>query len=200
MNAPLSPQHLDALTEIVNIGVGRAANVLNEMVGSPIQLKVPSVKVVDPAGILDELRSHIGLRAACVNMPFQGSLTGLASMVFPPESAVKLVSLLTGEEITGVEMDSLMVETLNEISNIVINSVIGQISNMMRQKIYYSIPTFHGGKVEDILTHSLYKNGRIIIANAEFQVKAHNIQGNIMLVFEIASFESLISAIASEIQ
>jgi len=45
-DAPLSPLELDALTELVNIGVSRSAGSLREMVGEEIILSVPKVELV----------------------------------------------------------------------------------------------------------------------------------------------------------
>ena len=36
---------VDALTELINIGVGRAAGMLNQILEAHIQLQVPSVKI-----------------------------------------------------------------------------------------------------------------------------------------------------------
>jgi chemotaxis protein CheY-P-specific phosphatase CheC len=41
-----SPEQLDALRELINIGIGRAAGVLNEMLSAHIQLYVPDVEIL----------------------------------------------------------------------------------------------------------------------------------------------------------
>ena len=53
----VSPERIDALTELINIGVGRAASSLNQMCGAHVRLQVPSVAVVDG----DDLDTVIGL-------------------------------------------------------------------------------------------------------------------------------------------
>ena len=40
----ISPEHLDALQELLNIGVGRAAGSLNQMLGKPIRLYIPLIQ------------------------------------------------------------------------------------------------------------------------------------------------------------
>ena len=42
----LSDLQLDALTELVNLGVSRAATNLREMVGAQVHLSVPTVELV----------------------------------------------------------------------------------------------------------------------------------------------------------
>ena len=46
---PLNELELDALTELVNIGVSRAADSLREMVGEEIILSVPKVELLGRA-------------------------------------------------------------------------------------------------------------------------------------------------------
>ena len=44
----LTPDQIDALKELINIGIGRSASMLNEMVNTRVYLQVPSVKVFSP--------------------------------------------------------------------------------------------------------------------------------------------------------
>ena len=41
----LTEFQFDALTEVINIGVGRAASILNEMIETHISLQIPEIKV-----------------------------------------------------------------------------------------------------------------------------------------------------------
>ena len=50
--ALLNELQLDALTELVNIGVSRAASSLREMVGSQVLLSVPNVSLETRAGAI----------------------------------------------------------------------------------------------------------------------------------------------------
>ena len=47
----VSAEEIDALRELINIGVGRAAGALNDMVGAHVELRVPSVRLVSTADI-----------------------------------------------------------------------------------------------------------------------------------------------------
>jgi chemotaxis protein CheC len=41
----LTARQLDALQELVNIGIGQAAGILNDMIDSPIRLQIPYVQI-----------------------------------------------------------------------------------------------------------------------------------------------------------
>ena len=51
----LSELELDALTELVNIGVSRAATSLGAMVGQQVLLSVPSVAIVSRARAMEQI-------------------------------------------------------------------------------------------------------------------------------------------------
>ncbi|NEO26772.1 MAG: chemotaxis protein CheC, partial [Kamptonema sp. SIO4C4] len=87
---------LDALQELVNIGVGQAAGTLNEMVQSHIHLKVPEVSVLSLQEAQSTLESRLnGEFLSSVQLQFHGNFAGVAQLIFPTDSATKLVTILT---------------------------------------------------------------------------------------------------------
>ena len=92
MNA--SPRQLDALRELINIGIGKAAALLNEMLSAHIQLHVPRVEIIavaDLESVIDRLGGGV---TAAVQLSFRGPFNGSASLVFADEGANRLVDLL----------------------------------------------------------------------------------------------------------
>lgn len=191
----MTPLQLDALKEIVNIGVGRAAASLNDMLDSPIQLEVPEVRLID----YEELNAVTGAKTekfSCVQLGFKSSFSGMAALVFPPASAVKLVAALTNEEPDNPGLDGLMAGTLNEVGNIVINCVIGTIGNILERPFDFSIPNYLHGTLKDILHLEANSNlHSVLLVNTHFIVHEKHVEGNIFLVFETASFDALLLAI-----
>ena len=84
LDPTLSELERDALTELVNIGVSRAAASLRKMVGEQVLLSVPSVEVVSHATALtligerEELDDLVGVR-----QEFSGAFSGRALLIFP---------------------------------------------------------------------------------------------------------------------
>lgn len=191
-----SAYHLDALREIVNTGVGRAAASLNALLDSHIELDVPSIRIFDPADI-DLGRDDIyRAELACVKLNFNGFFAGSAVLVFPPESAIKLVSSLTGEPPGTMNLNAVMAGTLNEVGNIVINCVIGTIGNMLRESFDFSLPNYLEGKLSELLIcHEHQEAEKILLILTRFKVEDRHVEGSIFLFFEVGSFDTLISAI-----
>jgi len=86
-------------------------------------------------------------------MSFDGSFSGNAALIFSPESAMILVSTLTDEPPIPGEMDALCMGTLTEVGNILMNGVIGSISNALQAKMHFSLPGYMESEADDLMTH-----------------------------------------------
>jgi chemotaxis protein CheC len=198
----ITADQLDALQEFINIGVGRAAAMLNEMVESRILLNVPVVKVFDGVQLKQELIARFNNhRFAAVRLNFTGSFSGSAELIFPTESASTLVSLLTGEDRNSPDLDAVKIGTLTEVGNIVINGVIGSVSNLLKQRMDYSLPMYSEDTISNLLlsNYPIDMNTVFLLAQTGFEIEQLEIVGEIILIFEMTSFGALLSAIDEEI-
>jgi chemotaxis protein CheC len=191
----LSPLEIDALTEIINIGVGRAASSLNDIIGAHIQLKVPRIELF-PLEKLSELLLRLGhSNVSTVIQAFHGEFTGSAALLFPPESTQRLLSALTGTTVKPANLDAESRSTLMEIGNIVINCILGTMANILECSMDFTLPRYQKIKnIVDLLTGTgLNENeaGFIILAEANFYIKSLEVTGYIFIFFKIDSFEIL---------
>jgi chemotaxis protein CheC len=193
----LTVEQLDTLQELVNIGVGRAAGVLNGIIGSPIRLRIPYVRILSAIEVKQELEKRLGSSAiSSVKLGFTGSFAGSAQLVFPIDSAAKLVSVVTDEDIDTIELNALKIGTLTEVGNIVINGVMGSISNVLKQRLNYELPSYIEDTVENLLTLSdLQAPATVLLAQTRFTIEKFDIEGDIILIFQVGSFNTLLSAI-----
>jgi len=191
----LSELQLDTLTELINIGVGRAAGVLNQMTQFPVKLQVPAITLLRPQQLAKESGLNDDDPFASVQLNFKGLFSGNAALVFPTNSAVKLVSILTGES-PASDIDEITVGTLNEVGNIVLNGIMGSISNVLEQGLKYSLPSYSEQALIELydIDH-LKPESIILIGKTQFSVEEIHIEGEILLIFELGSFDALINAI-----
>ena len=192
-----SSYHLDVMKEIVNTGVGRAAASLNSMLDSHIELDVPSIRMF-AFNEIDAVRDLYAPALSCVKLSFSGFFAGSAILVFPPESAVKLVASLTGEAPGTPTLNAVMAGTLNEVGNIVINSVIGTIGNILTKTFDFSLPNYLEGRLDELLSsHGSTVAGTdlILLIQTRFKVEDRQLEGSIFLIFEVGSFDTLTAAI-----
>lgn len=198
----ITAEEIDALQEIINVGVGRAASLLNEMLNSQIILEVPFVSVFNAVDLQRKLTKIFKDGSfVAVRLNFSGSISGTADLVFPSEAASTLVSIATGETPDSPDLDAVKIGTLTEVGNIVINCIMGSISNILKQRLQYRIPIYLEDSIENIL--SLNHIGRekiFLLAQASFTIEELKIIGDIVLIFEMSSFEVLITAINRELE
>jgi len=189
---PLSPLQLDILQELINIGVGRAAGMLNQMVNTHIQLQVPVLRVLTPPQLEELYASRMDTVFSAVQLSFTGEFAGISALIFPPESASKLVSVILGrDEIPGQD-NQLRSSTLQEVGNIVLNGVMGSIANILKEPLRYSPPDF---VEDDIATIVGSVTGMILVARTQFSMRDHLIEGEVLILFSLSSFDSLLAAI-----
>lgn len=191
----LTSLHIDALTEIVNIGIGQAAAILNEMLNSHVSLQAPYIEVIKPEDLPQYFTDYGDKNLSSVQMSFSGNLNGVSSLIFPLDSASKLVAALTGEKLGTSDLDSVKMEALNEVGNILLNGVMGSIGNIMEKHIDFSIPVYSEGSIEEIIRKNFSMSGAMVLAEGFFTVEDHTIKGNIVLLLQLLSMDLLLEAI-----
>lgn len=188
----------DALTELVNVGVGRAAASLATMVQDRIELSVPKLVTIP----FSELADHLGLvseiqeraQVSIVQQPFAGGVGGTASILFPIESARKLVSLLTDGALSAEELDLEMEAALTEVGNILINSVLGTLGNVTGVEIVFHLPEYTQCSSKEL--ESTFGDRDILLAVVLIGISGQEIKGHMVLLFDMPSMASLQSAIS----
>jgi chemotaxis protein CheC len=189
---------LDAVTEIVNIGVGKAAGQLNQMTGSHIRLQIPSLRIVRFSELnSSDITIFSGEKLSAVLLNFRGSFSGTSAVVFPPESASALVMLLTGEKEDSQDLDPMRIEALKEVGNIIINAMMGSIANILSEHLDYSIPAYYEGSILE--TPAMKKKSNednwVLIARTNFLIESIDIHGDILLLLEVGSLDRLVEGI-----
>ncbi len=193
----LTELQTDALKEVINLGVGYAASSLNDLVGTHVSLCVPEVAMLS----WDEAKQRIAASGwdvlSTVQLQFSGQLKGNVALVFPSDSAGKLVSLLTGDEGGSQDVNGIRAATLEEAGNILLNGVVGSISNLLGESISFSVPYYSevAGLPAGLVGPGGTEGFHIIFARARFMVACHEIEGEILLFFEVGSLEVLIEVL-----
>lgn len=194
------PHFLDAFSEIVNIGIGRAAGVLNRMITSRVTLRVPHIEII-PYSRIGEKAEMLGNETlSSVKINLTGEITGSASLLFSPDSASKLVAMLTGEPMGSPDLDSLKTETLNELGNILLNNVLGSIANMCNLRMKFSIPYYNEGLMREMFSATDDGDSRIVIVHTTFSVQEQMVEGTILLLFTLATIGNLMAGLEKNTQ
>lgn len=192
----MTEEKKDALVELLNIGVGRAAGMLNQMTSHQITLRVPSIELVTLNDLGEVMNGRLEDILAAVKMDFSGSFSGTAALVFPTTSAAQLVSYLTDEEPGTPDLDALRAVTLTEVGNIVVNCVMGSITNMLSEQVMYSLPTYQEGSITALVSSErMTVDEWMLLIQTRFCIEQLSIEGDIVLILEVGSLDALFNGI-----
>ena len=190
------PYILDAIQELINIGVGNSAAMLAQLTHTPIKLFVPDVRILKLSELTREPDLMTKQPMATVYLEFSGEFSGRTALMIPQENATDLVNLILQDSYEAEGLDAVMVDTLKEVANIIVNGVMGSISNLLSEHLTYSIPTYHLTAVLTIIEQSGWDDEKeIILANTMFQVHDSNIIGKIIMILDIGALEILVDKI-----
>lgn len=182
----------DALTELVNMGVSRAATHLSRMVSDQVHLSVPSVDIVtrDAATEFLVTRERSGLVA--VEQEFRGSFAGRALLIFPEVNSLELARAVLGTELTLAEIVDLEQDAVAEIGNIILNGCLVVIANTLKDQLSISLPAVLRGNGMDILKDKSGNSGELVLfLYIDFSIRSRSIRGYIALLMGVSSLESL---------
>ena len=189
----LDPHFRDALTEFVGLGIGKAGEVLNAMLDSHIDLSAPSVRIIASENLAEVLTHGSQAKLSSVEMRYSGSIDGTVKLIFQSIDAGKLVDSIIGENSIQEEgLDAIRAGTLCEIGNVVINAMLGTISNQLNLSLSYTVPFYRENTAAELISDDLFQSGKIILLiESRFVVEDLEVAGNIAMYLSIISFGTL---------
>ena len=193
MSEILNELELDALTEMVNIGVNTAAASLREMVGEQVHLSVPKVSLVSRTDAIAKLGANGVVNLVGVHQVFEGDITGRVLLIFPDTKSLELVRAVTGGELPLEEIIELEQEALAEIGNIILNGCLATVANMLQRSLKMSLPEILRGEPARFFTLSPPPEaGEIVLfLYINFALRNRDIQGYIAMLMDMPSLANL---------
>jgi len=192
----------DALTELVNIGVSRAAANLRKMVGEHVLLSVPSVEVVSREGATTLIRERESGALVAVRQDFEGVFSGRALLIFPQSNSMALVHAVTGGALSADDAADMEDEALAETGNVVLNSCLATMANMLQRPLAMSLPeVIRGdGSVLFNLSPEATDNGVVLFLYINFAINDRDIRGYIAMLMDLPSLQALKGLISDFIE
>jgi chemotaxis protein CheC len=189
----LSDIEKDALAEIANMGVSRAAVSLRQMVGEQVFLSVPAVNIVTreaAAGLVERGNSP---RLVAVQQSFEGPFSGRALLIFPEAQSLELVRSIVGEEHSLEDVIDLEQEALAETGNVILNACLATIANVLRRSMRMSLPSVIRGDGATLFeTRSSDPDGDLVLfLYIDFTIKSRDVRGFIALLMDLPSITAL---------
>jgi len=183
----------DALSELVNLGVGKAAANLREMVKDEVLLSVPSVTVVSRAEASLLINEHETGRLVAIHQRFSGDLQGRALLIFPEANSLELVRAVTGGDVPLDDIVDLGQEALSETGNIILNGCLGTIGNMLRRTMQVSLPEIMRGNSSELLSLGGDQGygEAVLFLFINFSLRERAVRGYIAMLMDLPALTSL---------
>ena len=183
----------DALTEIVNIGVSRAASSLRKMIGDQVTLSVPAIEVVSQRRAARLISEREIPPLVAIRQDFSGPFSGRALLIFPEENSLELVRAVTGDELSVQEVLDIEHEALAETGNIILNSCLATMANMLQRSLTMTIPEVVRGDGASLfeVSEGVAADGLVLFLYIDFAVRKRDIRGYIAMLMDLPALESL---------
>lgn len=189
----LSDIEQDALAEIANMGVSRAAASLRQMVGEQVFLSVPAVNIVSCMEASRLAERGNAAKLVAVQQSFEGPFDGRALLIFPEAQSLELVRSIVGEEHSLEDVIDLEQEALAETGNIILNACLATIANVLRKTMRMSLPSViraDGATLFDVRTATANVD-LVLFLYIDFTIKNRDIRGFIALLMDLPAITAL---------
>jgi len=189
----LTELQLDALNELVNLGVSNAAASLGQMIGEEVILSVPKVAAVTRDEAIANLGERDTKRLVAVLQDFEGDIRGRALLIFPEAKSMELVRAVAGSELSLEEIMELEQEALAETGNVLLNACLSTIANNLQRGLRISLPeVIHGEGAEFFsLPPPPAATETVLFIYINFAVRQRDIQGFIAMLLDLPSLTML---------
>jgi chemotaxis protein CheC len=188
----LSELQHDALVEIFNIGVGHAAKAMSEIVNEPVTMSVPSISFLNRSSAAAMLGNKDSARVCGVSQHYQGAFSTEAILMFPEDKSLDIVRLMVGESVPLKELTEMEQEAMSEIGNIILNSCVGTLANVLSQELSGSLPEYHVGTSDEILHASgALADTVVLMLHIDFILETHQIHGYVAFILDLTALHDL---------
>ncbi len=188
----------DALTEVVNIGVSRAASSLRKMIGEEVILSVPDIEIMDPQDAARLIGERETDELVAIQQQFEGAFSGRALLIFPKETSLDLVRAIMGEDVPPDEIAEMEQEALAETGNVILNGCLATMANMLNRSLDVSLPEVLRGDGARLFVFEKEQsaNGLVLFLYINFSVRNRDIRGYIAMLMDLPSLTALQALIA----
>jgi chemotaxis protein CheC len=190
----LTADQLDALTEIFNIGAGRAAASLSDIVGDEVLLSVPKVEFYPANEVNAKVLSLSSARLGSVKQKFNGPFDLTASLVFTEERALEIVQEMLGSKVQMADLVEYEQEAMCEVGNIILNASLSAMADMLNISFESSLPEYSSDAPDRVIGRIVddTNNPMLLILHMNMIIEKRRSQGTLIFWMSSSSLDLLI--------
>ncbi|MFD0869168.1 CheY-P phosphatase CheC [Chlamydia abortus] len=196
---PMAEFQMDVLREVGNIGAGHAATALSKLLGRPVDMRVPQVKMVPFEQISDSVGGAEQVVIA-IFLRVEGDVPGNLFFIFSKGSAKQLLGSLVAGGMEGEgEFSEMELSALQEIGNILAGSYLTSLAELTQLDMVPSVPSLAIDMAGAILSYGLLEYGQMgeqaLFIDTNFLEGSEAIEGHFFLIPDPDSFDNLFAAL-----
>ncbi|OGS92488.1 MAG: chemotaxis protein CheC [Gallionellales bacterium GWA2_60_18] len=194
---PLSELQTDALTEIFNIGAGRAAASLSEIVGEAVKLSVPRIQLYQSSEIDAGILSLNSPRIGAVKQHFSGPFNADAMLLFTEDRALEIVHDMMGSQVGIEDVAEFEQEAMSELGNIILNACLSSMADMLELTLDSSLPVYTVGATDVVLQQIISDANQplMLVLHIDLAIENRHSQGYLVFLLSSSSLQKLLSHI-----
>ncbi len=198
----LSSLEIDTLREIGSIGTGNAATALSGMLGSPVRITLPEVRIMGYNEAIDWIGGPEPVTAG-VLVHIGGQLNGIMLSVQPLEFINLILDRMLSTTITDYsQLDELARSALLEVGNIMISTFINALSGLAGLKVELTVPSLTVDMQGAILTVPMAEYGGqtdyLMTIGGNFSCDGNELPCRLLLSPDIRSLNFLLRKLGVE--
>jgi chemotaxis protein CheC len=201
----LTPEQIDSLRELGNIGSGNAITALSKIINRRIEMSLTGVKIIpfwDFNKIFPDL--NIEVIGICSNIEKKPHLTLL--QIFSKDSIINILKLISEDNAKNLEyvndindLDNLTKSIIAEIGNILAGHYASSLANLMSIKLIPTAPNLAldtiGAITNSLIARYSKNTDYLIIINTEMNIEDLNINGIFSFIPSIETIETIFKLI-----
>jgi chemotaxis protein CheC len=185
----------DALGEIFNIGVGRAASSLSQIVNDTVLLSAPEVMLVNREEAAKVLLGAEFRQFSTVSQHFSGAFDAEAMLVFPESNALEIVRLMVGPHMSIEELSEFEQEAMCEVGNIILNACMSALADLFHVALNGTLPIHRFGDTESLSFLTGSDEQMILVLQVDMTISQQRVQGHILFLLSVPSMQSLLDCL-----
>jgi chemotaxis protein CheC len=189
-----TPEQMDALKELANIGAAHSATTLSQMLDTQVGMNVPEINIVDISRVGDFLTDEM---TTMVFFELQGDIPhgGFLVLHFPRDSAIRTATIMQGSRDADHPLSEMDQSTILEVGNIMISSFLSATSDLLGFMMLPSPPVLvvdmaHAA-ITSLIAQMTVEVDDVILFRVKLTSEEHNIAGNILIFLEVATLQKV---------
>lgn len=186
MNTLLSEEQQDALQELMNISMGRAANALAQLIGTKVTLSIPKIVAVSPAQFTQMLQDP---EVWYTRQSFLGHIRGEVLTILSKGGCDSIGELMDYD--TPLNSDTRS-ELLLELANILAGACLAGFAEQLDLNAKLNMPTLFFPQNQNIAQVHWTST---LVMEVEFKVEASKFDSRVVICLEEVAVDTLLQAL-----